>query len=71
VSPSCVLCGPRPAGKHAVVYEELCGDHQWWVLGMVTEEYRRHPDGRCTATCGCISLEELDRRLRWNVGRQP
>jgi hypothetical protein len=58
---TCLLCGRRPEGAYVVIYEELCDRHQWEMVTFVTEDYRRHPYGRCTTTCGCFTLAELRR----------
>lgn len=65
----CPFCSPPPAPhggmKVAFLATDLCPEHL--ATSGIPEFERRHPlvgDERpCTATCGCITLEELDAML--------
>jgi hypothetical protein len=62
--PTCPLCFTvnlealrRPG---VVPVDLLCADHQQMIRDAFVESERLHPDGVCTDTCGCMSLEEFD-----------
>ena len=68
----CLLChGPeqlRVAGIDLAAGAPLCCGHGWQLGEMWREHQRRHPDDRCTDTCGCTTFEELEAQLALRDG---
>lgn len=58
--PSCVLCQPRMG---IWTFANLCSAHWHRQERSLAEHNRIHPDGHCTATCGCMTLEQFSESL--------
>lgn len=62
----CFFChGPRPHITE-ITESEMCDSHLAQMCEMAGEFFYSHPDGQCTPDCGCITLEELERRFGLN-----
>jgi hypothetical protein len=61
---ACLFCVMREEpveGNHAVDPADLCPKH----LNMtgIPEYLATHPNGECSETCGCVSLDEMMRQV--------
>ena len=58
----CWLCGrgPKQETKAYVLDIPLCAGHQDEQVWMLRQAEELHPEGVCTATCGCMTPEELE-----------
>jgi chromosome segregation ATPase len=60
----CIFCVPPTPAKAGQVRkiafnpDDLCQEHL--ERSGIRQHRESHPDGRCTTTCGCMTLEELD-----------
>lgn len=50
------------AERGHLLLEDMCAPHATEQSAMLAEYQAAHPGGGHTETCGCISLEEFDRR---------
>jgi hypothetical protein len=64
----CVLCTNYRPPNGVATADDLCPTHTQMLDDVAAHERRVHPDGHCTETCGCMTLEELDRRLAEREG---
>lgn len=57
----CPMCLRLAPGTYTFAKDDVCVEHLE-ATGIPAFE-RAHPDGVCTDTCGCMSLDELDRMI--------
>lgn len=63
---ACYFCYGFPPGHPKIgpiIQEMVCAAHWQQFMDSVDEWLRSHPEKKCTETCGCVSLEELNARL--------
>jgi len=50
---------PRDGAFHRLTLDDLCEPHRTREMDALTAYKADHPDGKCTDTCGCMTLEEF------------
>ena len=54
----CIFCS-GPTRAREVGYGETCREHGDMIYASALADYEAHPDGVCTETCGCMTLDEI------------